>query len=182
MLGFCPHTKQLVGYAHDAFDLDVIAREFKRRYTDTEAAEMAGDVETEEDKDEDDEPNKTSNNTDDDNKLQLGKHYMVFMAQSIAAEHRPFCFMVARYCLSSLTSRWVRVNKRQITSAMAFHDFIVLLDSFDGAPENRSAINQDLTLTLGDLMPELRHTSPSEAAATQQESEAPPTSPPPRWR
>ena len=136
MLGFCPHAKRLLGYAHDAFNLYVIAREFKRRYTDTKAAEMAGDVETEEDKDEDDEPNKTSNNTDDDNKLQLGKHYMVFMAQSIAAEHRPFCFMVARYCLSSLTSRWVRVNKRQITSAMAFHDFIVLLDYFDGAPEN----------------------------------------------
>ena len=31
-IGYCPHTKRLVGYAHDAFDINVIEQEFMRRY------------------------------------------------------------------------------------------------------------------------------------------------------
>ena len=149
MLGFCPHTKRLVGYAHDAFDMDVIAAEFKRRY-DAAASDDAGGEE---------ENNNDGIKTKDDETedgLELGKHYMVFLAQTVSARDRPYCFMAARYCLSSLTGRWVRVNKRQITSTLAHFDFIVSLNSFDGASENRSAMKQDLTLSLGELMPDLR--------------------------
>ena len=122
MLGFCPHTKRLVGYAHDAFDLNVIASEFKRRY-DAASSDIA---DREEDNDDDDDDAKAKANESDDG-LELGKHYMVFMAQTISAKDRPYCFMVARYCLSLLTGRWDRVNKRQITLTLAF--FILLLAS-----------------------------------------------------
>ena len=32
MLELYPHTKRMVGYAHDAFDVDVTCEEFKRKY------------------------------------------------------------------------------------------------------------------------------------------------------
>ena len=64
-------------------------------------------------------------------------------------------FMVARYCLTSLTGRWVCVNKMQITSTLAFDACIVFKNSFDAATENRSAMNQDLTLSLKTLVPDL---------------------------
>ena len=54
---------------------------------------------------------------------------------------------------------------------IGFFDFIVSLNSFDGATENRLAMNQDLTLTLGELMPELRQPAGSE---TTPKDDAPP--------
>jgi len=35
----------------------------------------------------------------------MGKHYMVFMATTWSIEGRPFAFIAARYCLSSLSGR-----------------------------------------------------------------------------
>ena len=80
---------------------------------------------------------------------------MVFMAQHLTSKGRSMLFMVAKYHLMSLTGRWVRVNKRQITSTLAFHGFVVIKHSFNGASENRSAMDQDLTLSLKTLLPEL---------------------------
>ena len=156
MLGFCPHTKRLVGYAHDAFDVDVICTEFRRKCNNTEA-EKQKEMENNDDQVE------TQDKVVDKSKsseLSLGKHYMVFMAQSVTSVGRPMCFMVARYCLTSLTGRWVRVNKRHITSALAFYAFIVTYNSFDGASENRSAMNQDLSISLRDCLPELLSPDP----------------------
>ena len=149
MLGFCPHTKRLVGYAHDAFDLDVICSEFKRKYKKEEEGDATelGDTNCDDGEVED-----TGAKCDD---LKLGKHYMVFMAQSITSKGRPMSFMAARYCLSSLNGRWVRINKRQITSTLAYFLFPVILNSFDGASENGAAMVQDLTLSLRNLLPEL---------------------------
>ena len=73
------------------------------------------------DGDEDTEENgKTSEGDSGTDALKLGRHYMVFMAQTVTSVGQPYSFMVGRYCLDPLTGRWVRVNKRQITSAMAF--------------------------------------------------------------
>ena len=96
MLGYCPHTKRLVGAAYDAFDLDVISKEFKRRYKCVELACKNNN--------EDPEFGEGKTPKKEESKLQLGKHYMVFMARTITSKSRLFCFMVARYCLSSLTA------------------------------------------------------------------------------
>ena len=47
MLAFCPHTKRMVGYTHDAFNVDVICEEFKRKY---KAAAVDEITDAEEDK------------------------------------------------------------------------------------------------------------------------------------
>ena len=149
MLAFCPHTKRLVGYAHDAFDVDAICEEFKRKY------KVAADNE-EQEADEDDNAYQVNKKIkSSDSNVKLGKHYMVFMAQHVTSKGRAMSFMVARYCLASLTGRWVRVNKRQITSALAYTGFVVIHNSFDGATENRAAMNQDLSLSLKQLLPDL---------------------------
>ena len=76
------------------------------------------------------------------------------MTTTWSSEGQPFTFIAARHCLSSLSGRWIRVNKRQITCALALYGFVVNANSFDGATENRSAMNQDLTLTLKQVLPE----------------------------
>jgi len=154
-IGYCPHTKRLVGYAHDAFDVNVIEQEFMRRYDIAKKADKAG-----EDGDDDDGSDTNPvNNGDDDvqsrKRVALGKHYMVFMCQTWTSKNKPFCFVAARYCLATLSARWVRVNKRQITAVLAFFGIVVNANSFDGATENRGAMIQDLTLCLRDMIPEL---------------------------
>ena len=76
MLGFCPHTKRVVGYAHDAFDVDVICTEFRRNCNATEA-------ENQKEMENNDDQVETQDKVVDKSKsseLSLGKHYMVFMA------------------------------------------------------------------------------------------------------
>ena len=149
-----PHTKRLVGYAYGAFDVDAICEEFKRKYkvaADNEEQEV-DEQEVDEDVDGDQVNQKLKSS---DSNVKLGKHYMVFMAQHVTSKGRAMSFMVARYCLASLTGRWVRVNKRQITSALAYTGFVVIHNSFDGATENRAAMNQDLSLSLKQLLPDL---------------------------
>lgn len=184
LLGFCPHSKRLVGYAQDAFDMDVIAAEFKRRYneSDTEPnVEESTDKNTEETNEDATkesktaEPKKTTaedseSEEEDDDKVALGEHYMVFKASTWSSGTKHFDFMVARYCLHSLHGRWIRTNLRQITATLAFFGFIVNTNSFDGASENRSAMKQELTLTLKDVLPELLDTSTS-APTTQEEED-----------
>ena len=141
----------MVGYAQDAFDMDVIAKEFDKRYASTPD-------------DKDEEPAKKKAKTtelvaegvdDDESKIPLGKHYMVFAFRTWTSKSKPINFVVARYALATLTGRWIRFNKRQITSTLAFFNFYVNANSFDGATENRSALKQELTLTLKNLLPDL---------------------------
>ena len=75
----------------------------------------------------------------------------------------PFAFVTTCCCLFSLSGRWIRFNKRQITSSLALYGFIVNANSFDGATENRSAMNQDLTLSLKDVLPELMEETSNDA-------------------
>ena len=148
----------MVGYAQDAFDIGVIEEEFKRRYNKQVAREEEAQASAATDKNEEEDEIMTK-----PKKVELGKHYMVFMAQTWTSKTKPFCFVAARYCLANLSGRWIRVNKRQITSTLAFFGIIVNTNSFDGATENRSALNQDLTIPLSALIPDLKEQEESTA-------------------
>ena len=89
---------------------------------------------------------------------ELGKHYMAFWFQTWTSKSRPISFMAARYCLNGLSARWLVVEIRKTIATLAFYGFDVTALGFDGATENRSAICQQLTLTIQDVFPELmRH-------------------------
>ena len=148
----------MVGYAQDAFDISVIEEEFKKRYNKQVAREEEAQASAATDENEEEDEIMTK-----PKKVELGKHYMVFMAQTWTSKMKPFCFIAARYCLANLSGRWIRVNKRQITAALAFFGIIVNTNSFDGATENRSALNQDLTIPLSALIPDLKEQEESTA-------------------
>ena len=137
MLAFCPHTKWMIGYTHDAFAVDVMCKEFKQKYKVVAVYEI---TEVEEDGELTEVNTVTKSKESSKSYLKLGNHYMVFVVQHLTSKCRSMLFMVARYCLASLTGCWVRVNKRPIISTLAFHGFIVIKNSFDGASENRSAM------------------------------------------
>ena len=138
--------------------MNVIAAEFAKRCDKaSKALESEKDnTATREEDDVDVEASESGNNevATKGGEVPMGKHYMVFMTTTWSSEGRPFAFIAARHCLSSLSGRWIRVNKRQITCALALYGFVVNANSFDGATENRSAMNQDLTLTLKQVLPE----------------------------
>ena len=158
-LMFCPHTKNLVGYSDDAFDIDVIRNECQRRFgatttansdsnnetADTNMAEIGDEEVADGGADEDDK--------ETDQEIPLGKHFMVFMCQNFATDGGPSRFMVARYCLGGLTTRWIRSHVLQITAVLSAYGFVVISNGFDGASENRSAMRQLLTKTLIEVKP-----------------------------
>ncbi len=121
-LGYCPHTKRLVGYSDDAFDIDVIRSEFNRRTADAADSTTNSDPALTDTQD-DSNPSLAADgdngreDMEDSNDISLGKHYMVFMCQAWSKSGGPSRFMVARYCLGGLTSRWIRSHVLQITSA-----------------------------------------------------------------
>ncbi len=84
-LSFNHGSKLLTRFAGDAFDLDIIAEQFKK--VKDSMSEMVDDVsETKHIKLEE---------------VQPRHHYMVFYFQSWSGKGRPVCFVVARYCLAS---------------------------------------------------------------------------------
>ena len=40
----------------------------------------------------------------------LGKHYMVFKMHTWTGKGKPISFMAARFCLDSLSSRWIVIE------------------------------------------------------------------------
>ena len=85
----------------------------------------------------------------------LGKHYMVFHFQIWTGKGRPICFMVARYCLAGLSARWLVMEIQHIIATLALYRFVVNSLGCDGATENRSALMQQLDLSLRDVFPDL---------------------------
>ena len=80
MLAFFPHTKRMVGYVHDAFDVDVICKEFKRKYKVMAVNEI---TEVEEDEELTEVDTVTKSKEKPNSCLKLSKHYMVFWAQHL---------------------------------------------------------------------------------------------------
>ena len=83
--------------------------------------------------------------------LALGKHYYVFVVQSVTTNGTPVRFIAARYCVANMSHRWLRSKIEFIESALAFYGFIVCAESFDGATENRSYIKNRMTKTFREL-------------------------------
>ena len=133
-LQFSFGSGNLTGYAADAFNLDAIVEQFKKMS----------------DKDLDDD--KKTSTLD---KVPLGKHYMVFYFTTYSGKQRPFCFMAARYCLASLSARWIVMEMQHIIATLATFGFVVNTLGCDGASENRSALKQQLNISLRDAFPEL---------------------------
>ena len=145
MSAYCPHTQRIVGYAQDAFDLDVIIEEFKRMGK--EEVEDENDVVEVEGNQNDDESRKKK----EEDKLVLGKHYYVFVVQCITRNGPPVRFIAVRYCVANHSHRWLRAKLEYIESSLAFYGFIVCSESFDGASENRSCMKHRTTLTFEDI-------------------------------
>ena len=92
-----------------------------------------------------------SNKKKENDKLAHGKHYYVFVVQSITRNGPPIRFIAARYCVANLSHRWLRAKLEYIEPTLAFYGFTVCSESFDGASENRSCMAHRTTLTFEDL-------------------------------
>lgn len=158
---FCHHTQRIVGYAHDAFEKDVIVEEFKRMAAaDKTAEETANEPEEDDDNDEEEPAKKVRKTTKEKKTLALGKHYYAFVVQSITSNGTPVRFIAARYCVANMSHRWLRLKIEYIEAALAFYGFVVCAESFDGASENRSYVNNRATMTFRDLCQELLQSNP----------------------
>ena len=88
----------MVGYAHDAFDKDVICSKFRRRHnlvsksSEDEVKENTSDGDGDKK-----EIQKTSEGDNGSDSLKLGKHYIVFMVHMVTSVGQPVTFMVGRY-------------------------------------------------------------------------------------
>ena len=92
-----------------------------------------------------------SNKKKENDTLAHGKHYYVFVVQSITRNGPPIRFIAARYCVANLSHRWLRAKLEYIEPTLAFYGFTVCSESFDGASENRSCMAHRTTLTFEDL-------------------------------
>jgi len=106
-----------------------------------------------------------------------GEHYMVFAFQNWSGKHKSIHFVAARYNLKNLSARWIRRATRTITSFLASYFIYVVGYAYDGASENRSWMSRTLTLSLKDVMPELRLNQDQERMIenTSQETDSPST-------
>lgn len=121
-----------MGWSDNAFDRDVILDECERM--------IEGN---------------SSDTGDKDEELKLGRHYLVFICQTWTSKGHVLRFTVARYCMDTITSKWLRVKIRQIIATLTMFGFWCNSLAFDGATENRSAMSQLLHLSLKEVLPEL---------------------------
>lgn len=84
LIGFCPHTKRLVGYAPANLQEEIGSNASAEAAT-TRAPDDSQDAAQTE-----------GEETVDGSKVPLGKHYMVFMAQTWTSKAKKYCFMAAR--------------------------------------------------------------------------------------
>eukprot|EP00978_Attheya_sp_CCMP212_P047092 scaffold421221_cov91-Attheya_sp.AAC.2 len=159
-LTFNSHSLELVGFADDAFDIDVVKAELLHTCdSNTESlppiSETEGDTNQEADDtgslsslnpEEDDDTNKPRKN-DDPLLPAMAKHYLVFMFTTWDKNSKPVRFVAARYGLNSLTSPFLIRRVREITVALWRYGFLVNNITGDGASENRSTFKSLATLT-----------------------------------
>ena len=129
----------IVGFASDAFDLDLIAKEINKRI--------------QEDKDEDDnqiqstptgntisELGKSDNST---SQPPLAKHFLVFIFTSLEVRNCPkFSMVAARWATYLLDANFIIDKLMHVICALSSMKFIVIILIADGASENRSTEKQ----------------------------------------
>ena len=127
-LYFCPNTMRIVGYADDAFDLNVIMSEFKNRMIDL------------------DESNNSPKNAP------MAKHFLVFIFTSWEKNMKRHQMVAARYGVLFLDESYIMDKLLACTVALSKFGWIVDSVGGDGASENRSALKQLGTITARDSL------------------------------
>ena len=100
-IGYDHNSKNLSGYAANAFNLDIIVEQFKK---------MQDSIQDTNDADEEDGDSEPSAKKEKHSKLDevaLGKHYMIFYFHTWTGKCKTVSFMAARFCLASLSARWI---------------------------------------------------------------------------
>ena len=160
-IAYDPNTNTIVGAAYDAFDPDVIVKEFNRMREAVTKADMKLDCEEEKS------DATTSIEKEDEESIEKGKHFMVFIFQNWSGNHKSFHFVAARYALANLSARWLRKAIRSITSLLASYFVYSVGRAYDGASENRTWNKRDMTIKLRDLIPELLDSPESKTMPNQ---------------
>ena len=128
-LYFRPNSMRIVGFAEDAFDLNIIKEELKMRLnSDEEETENTGPP--------------------------LAKHFLCFIFTSLEKKGRRTQIVVLRYGVLSLDSSFIHDKILAAASALARFRFIVVVMGFDGASENRTAVKLLCDLSVKDLLSE----------------------------
>lgn len=141
------HTGELMGCAHDAFDINIIREEWKAVSL---KAEQNG-------------AKRQKTNKKKVGRPQLAKHFLLFYFTSWEAKSRKTQMCVARYGMESITSSWLANTIRKIIVTLEVYGFLVDSVVADGASENRGCNNQLATLSVGELLeltPEQREKLP----------------------
>lgn len=80
------------------------------------------------------------------------KHYLVFLAKNLCTEGQMVKVTVARYALHSLDHRFLSKVIPEIVDAMYHCGLVVVQHGYDGASENRTAVQGFANLTVQDLI------------------------------
>ena len=129
------HTGELMGFAHDAFDRNIIEEEWKHAVAKASAAV----------KDKKQSAKKALT-------PKLAKHFLLFYFTSWEAKAEKTQMCVARYGMDTISGTWLATEIRKIVATLDVYGFIVDSITADGASENRSCNNQLATLTVASLL------------------------------
>ena len=127
-LHFCPNTMRIVGYADDAFDLNVIMSELKDRMKNLEDT---------------DNPSKD---------VPKAKHFLVFIFTTWEKNMKRHQMVVSRYGVLSLDASYIIDKVNSAIVALSKFGWIVDNVGGDGASENRSALKQMGTITAREIL------------------------------
>jgi hypothetical protein len=127
------HTGELMGYAHDAFDVNLIQAEWKQAAKNAEAKNGGASAKKE-------------------SKPKLAKHFLLFYFTSWESRSRKTQMCVARYGMDSIMGSWLAKEIRKIIACLDVYGFLVNSIVADGASENRSCNNQLATLSVSDVI------------------------------
>jgi hypothetical protein len=123
-------TGELVGFAHDAFNINLIQAEWKQAFEKAEAKGAA---------------NKES-------KPKLVKHFLLFYFTSWESHSRRMRMCVSQYGMETITGSWLAKEIRKISACLDVYSYIVDSIVGDGASKNRSCNNQLATLSISDVI------------------------------
>ena len=122
---FNVHTLRMVGYAANAFDLDVIKNGMTAQMDEKESSPPAP----------------------------LAKHFLIFIFTGWEVKDCPkFLVTAARYATQSRDANFLRDEIIHVMSSLCKFGVIVHMLTPDGASENRSFAKQVCTYSVGDLL------------------------------
>ena len=158
-LEYNTHSMRIVGFADDAFDLDIIKKELANRIRDNNQEESREETDSGNESKNDDSRTAAPKVTTQSS-VPLAKHFLVFMFTSWELHTTRHQFVVARYAVKSLDAAYLCDKILAIISSLAKYGFIVDTITGDGASENRSVFKTLSTLSFKDILADkLTHVS-----------------------